>query len=107
MISQEMLALGRQGSIIRAIFEYGNRRKAEIGADKVFDFSLGNPSVPAPESVAEAIRSALSETDADALCYCRFYSGAVRRSLYARLYLHDRGCRRFTDHHAEGARSAR
>ena len=57
-----MLALGRQGSIIRAIFEYGNRRKAEIGAERVFDFSLGNPSVPAPESVAEAIREALSET---------------------------------------------
>ncbi|MBQ8287998.1 MAG: pyridoxal phosphate-dependent aminotransferase [Clostridia bacterium] len=67
MISQEMLALGRQGSIIRAIFEYGNRRKAEIGAERVFDFSLGNPSVPAPESVAEAIREALSETDPIAL----------------------------------------
>lgn len=63
MISQEMLALGRQGSIIRAIFEYGNRRKAEIGADNVFDFSLGNPSVPAPPSVDAAIRSALSEVD--------------------------------------------
>lgn len=63
MISKEMLALGRQGSIIRAIFEYGNRRKAEIGADKVFDFSLGNPSVPAPQSVAHAIRNALDETD--------------------------------------------
>ena len=63
MISQEMLALGKQGSIIRAIFEYGNRRKAEIGAEKVFDFSLGNPSVPAPESVADAIRTALAETD--------------------------------------------
>lgn len=63
MISQEMLALGRQGSIIRAIFEYGNRRKTEIGADKVFDFSLGNPSVPAPQSVTDAIRNALDETD--------------------------------------------
>ncbi len=62
-----MLALGRQGSIIRAIFEYGNRRKAQIGADKVFDFSLGNPSVPAPESVADAIRSAVNETDPVAL----------------------------------------
>ncbi|MBQ7354627.1 MAG: pyridoxal phosphate-dependent aminotransferase [Clostridia bacterium] len=67
MISQEMLALGRQGSIIRAIFEYGNRRKAEIGADQVFDFSLGNPGVPAPESVADAIRTALAETDPIAL----------------------------------------
>ena len=67
MISQKMLALGRQGSIIRAIFEYGNRRKVEIGAENVYDFSLGNPGVPAPESVAEAIRTALSNTDPIAL----------------------------------------
>ncbi len=63
MISQEMLALGKQGSIIRATFEYGNKRKAEIGAENVFDFSLGNPSVPAPDSVNAAIRRALDETD--------------------------------------------
>lgn len=67
MISQEMLALGRQGSIIRAIFEYGNRRKAEIGADKVYDFSLGNPGVPAPESVNQAIRKALENPNPLAL----------------------------------------
>ena len=67
MISKEMLALGKQGSIIRAIFEYGNRRKAEIGAENVYDFSLGNPSVSAPESVADAIRDALIHTDPIAL----------------------------------------
>ena len=63
MISKDMLALGRQGSIIRAIFEYGNRRKAEIGAENVFDFSLGNPSVPTPKSVTDAIHEALNEID--------------------------------------------
>ncbi len=63
MISEKMLALGRQGSIIRAIFEYGNHRKVEIGADRVFDFSLGNPGVPAPPSVDAAIRRALDECD--------------------------------------------
>lgn len=51
MISQEMLALGKKSSVIREIFEYGNRRRAEIGAENVFDFSLGNPSIPAPAEV--------------------------------------------------------
>ena len=46
-------------SAIRELFEYGNRRKAQIGADKVFDFSLGNPSVPAPDCVNNAIRELL------------------------------------------------
>lgn len=67
MINEKMLELGRQGSIIRAIFEYGNQRKHEIGADKVFDFSLGNPSVPAPETVNEAILDILQHTDPVAL----------------------------------------
>lgn len=67
MLSEKMLELGRQGSIIRAIFEYGNQRKREIGAEKVFDFSLGNPSVPAPDSVKRTILETLEETDPVAL----------------------------------------
>ncbi len=47
--------LGKHRSEIRELFEYGNRRKAEIGADKVFDFSLGNPSTPPPASVTQAL----------------------------------------------------
>ena len=56
MVQEKMLALGRHRSVIREIFEYGNRRKAEIGADKVFDFSLGNPSIPAPPAVAKEVK---------------------------------------------------
>ena len=63
MISEEMLALGRRRSVIREIFEYGNRRRAEIGAENVFDFSLGNPSVPTPPSVTETLNRLLAETD--------------------------------------------
>ena len=48
-------SLGSKRSIIREIFEYSKARAAEIGADKVFDFSLGNPSVPAPAEVNETI----------------------------------------------------
>lgn len=61
MLSKEMLQLGTNPSAIRDLFEYGNKRKAEIGAENVFDFSLGNPSVPAPDCVQEAIEQLLSE----------------------------------------------
>lgn len=61
MINERMLALGNEPSAIRELFAYGLARKAEIGADKVFDFSLGNPSVPAPEAVKQAISDALDE----------------------------------------------
>ena len=55
MLSEQMLALGRRRSVIREIFEYGKKRAAEIGAENVFDFSIGNPSIPAPACVEEAI----------------------------------------------------
>ncbi|NLX84720.1 MAG: pyridoxal phosphate-dependent aminotransferase, partial [Synergistaceae bacterium] len=45
MISEKMLELGKKRSLIREIFEYGKKRGLEIGADKVFDFSIGNPNV--------------------------------------------------------------
>ncbi len=57
--NQKMFGLGSRRSIIREIFEYSKTRSAEIGADKVFDFSLGNPSVPAPAEVNDAIRELL------------------------------------------------
>ena len=56
MVSMEMYELGAKSSVIREIFEYGKKRKAEIGAENVYDYSLGNPSVPAPEIVNETIR---------------------------------------------------
>ncbi len=51
MINEKMRALGAKRSVIRELFEYGKKRKAQIGEDNVFDFSLGNPSVPAPDEV--------------------------------------------------------
>ena len=60
MINTAMQALGDEPSAIRELFAYGLARKAEIGADKVFDFSLGNPSVPTPPEVAELIEQALA-----------------------------------------------
>ncbi len=59
MINETMYQRGAESSIIREIFSYGLERKAQIGADKVFDFSLGNPSVPAPVSVKASIERSL------------------------------------------------
>ena len=61
--NQKMFGLGSRRSIIREIFEYSKTRAAEIGAENVFDFSLGNPSVPAPAEVNEAIGDLLAEKD--------------------------------------------
>ncbi len=55
MLPEKTLAWGLSRSCIRELAEYGARRKAEIGAENVYDFSLGNPSVPAPACVNEAI----------------------------------------------------
>ncbi|MGN1002542.1 MAG: pyridoxal phosphate-dependent aminotransferase [Oscillospiraceae bacterium] len=55
MLPEKTLGWGKSRSCIRELFEYGCRRKAEIGEDKVFDFSLGNPSIPAPPCVNQAI----------------------------------------------------
>ena len=63
MVSNEMKALGQKRSVIRELFEYGKKRKAEIGAENVFDFSLGNPSIPAPDCVNETIRRLVNECD--------------------------------------------
>ena len=67
MVSDSMLKLGTARSVIRELFEYGLKRKAEIGADNVFDFSLGNPSVPAPDCVKEALSELVNNTDPVAL----------------------------------------
>ncbi len=55
MISNKMEPLVKNSSVIRAMFEEGAKMKAKYGEDKVFDFSLGNPNVPAPIEVKEAI----------------------------------------------------
>ncbi len=67
MISSKMLELGKNSSIIREIFEYGKKRKSEIGAENVFDFSLGNPSVPAPQKVTDIMKRLIDETPAEVL----------------------------------------
>ena len=63
MISKKMENMVANSSAIRAMFEEGNRLAKLYGAENVFDFSLGNPNVPAPAAVKKAIREILEEED--------------------------------------------
>ena len=63
MLNQNMYALGANRSCIRELFEYGRQRAAAVGPENVFDYSLGNPSIPAPAGVNEAIHAVLNEMD--------------------------------------------
>lgn len=67
MINEKAYALGSKRSVIREIFEYAKIRSQEIGAENVFDFSIGNPSVPAPKEVDDCIRRLLTDTPSVAL----------------------------------------
>lgn len=64
MISEKMVAMVSNSSAIRAMFEEGKKMAAQYGAENVYDFSLGNPNVPAPKEVKEAIKEILDEEDA-------------------------------------------
>ncbi len=67
MINETSVQLGSVRSVIRELFEYGKKRKAEIGEENVFDFSLGNPSVAPPEEVNKTLISILKNQDAVAV----------------------------------------
>lgn len=62
MINQTAYGLGSNRSCIRELFEYGRGRAAVVGPENVFDYSLGNPSIPAPAQVEQAIRDILADT---------------------------------------------
>ena len=63
MFNDTAMKLGSNSSCIREIFEFGLRQKAVVGAENVYDYSLGNPSIPAPPEVADAIRDILATED--------------------------------------------
>ena len=63
MLNPRSYALGANRSCIRDLFEYGRMRAAIVGNENVYDYSLGNPSIPSPKEVDEAIRQILLDTD--------------------------------------------
>lgn len=66
-MNQRMYELGSKRSVIREIFEFGKKRAAEVGAENVYDFSLGNPSVNPPEIVKDTLSELLSTVEGAAL----------------------------------------
>ena len=67
IVSEKMYELGSKRSAIRELFEYGKKRAAIVGQENVYDFSLGNPTVPAPDCVNEVIRELTEELDSISL----------------------------------------
>ena len=63
MLSENAYALGANRSCIRDLFEYGCQRAALVGRENVYDYSLGNPSIPSPPEVNQAVRDILADTD--------------------------------------------
>ena len=87
MVSEEMYVLGTKKSTIRTIFEFGQKRAAEVGAENVFDFSLGNPNVPVPDFIRDAAVDILMHGDPTELHGYTIAPGkpAVREALAADL----------------------
>lgn len=67
MINEKAYALGANRSCIRDLFEYGCQRAAIVGRENVYDYSLGNPSIPSPKEVNAAIADILRDTDSLAI----------------------------------------
>ena len=67
MYTESLVKFGKVRSEIRDLFEYGMKRKAEIGEENVFDFSIGNPSVPTPQCVNDAIKELVDTSDSISL----------------------------------------
>ena len=63
MVNQEYYNLGTAPSVIRQLFAYGLEQAKIVGPEKVYDYSLGNPSIPAPKKVNESIKKIVDETD--------------------------------------------
>lgn len=63
MVNPTYEKLGSTPSMIRELFAYGLRRSAEVGPEHVYDYSLGNPSIPAPQPVQQALLDVLHDTD--------------------------------------------
>ena len=83
MVSERMLGLGTARSVIRELFEYGKQRAAVVGPENVFDFSLGNPSVPAPDAVNETAIRILREQPELIHCYTSAQGDAQARQRFA------------------------
>ncbi len=85
MVSEKMRELGTKKSTIREIFEYGRKRVQEVGEENICDFSLGNPNVPAPDFIKQAVLAIMTEMEPQAVHGYTIAPGnpAVRETLAA------------------------
>ena len=83
MVSNRMHGLGTARSVIRELFEFGKQRSAIVGAENVYDFSIGNPSVPAPNVVNETAIRILQENPELIHCYTSAQGDATVRKRFA------------------------
>ena len=97
MVSERMRGLGTARSVIRELFEYGKLRAAQVGAENVFDFSLGNPSVPAPDAVNDTAIRLLQEQSDLIHAYTSAQGAADARERFA-----DSLNRRYGSHYTAG-----
>ena len=67
VVNESMYQLGSVRSAIRELFEYGKKRAAIVGKENVYDFSIGNPSIPAPQIVNDTIKELVTYYDSVAL----------------------------------------
>lgn len=67
MVSEKMYELGSKKSTIRELFEYGKKQAAIVGKENVYDFSIGNPTVPSPTCVKESIMEILETIDSSVI----------------------------------------
>ena len=63
VVNESMYQLGSVRSAIRELFEYGKKRAAIVGKENVYDFSIGNPSIPAPQIVNDTIKELVTDYD--------------------------------------------
>lgn len=94
MFSQAIIDYGRKPNVIRDLSAYAGKRKAEIGPENVFDFSIGSPNVPAPKEVHQAMTDLLTNADPVAI---HSYTGANGMA-EVRQAIADSITRRFGDH---------
>ena len=97
-MNKVMEQMGKAPNKIREIFEYGNKRRAEIGAENVFDYSLGNPNAPVPDVVKQAY-SELLETKDDV--YLHGYTSAQGSPVTRKAIADDLNKRYGTSFHAD------
>ncbi len=97
IVSKKMYELGSKRSAIRELFEYGKQQVVKVGAENVFDFSLGNPTVPSPAIVNETLKEIMDNNDSITVHGYTSAQGDVQTRKAIADYLNNTYCTHFTE----------